>query len=68
MRVPGKDLSEGELIAHCKELIAGYKSPRSIAFVDALPVSGAGKVLKIKLREPFRHRTRAQRRLNAAFC
>jgi acyl-CoA synthetase (AMP-forming)/AMP-acid ligase II len=53
VRVPGKDVSEGELIAHCKELIAGYKAPRSIAFVDALPVSGAGKVLKTKLREPF---------------
>ena len=41
------------LIAHCKTLIAGYKCPRSVDFVDALPLSGAGKVLKTKLREPF---------------
>ena len=38
---------------HCKTLIAGYKAPRSVAFVEALPLSGAGKVLKIALREPF---------------
>ena len=40
-------------MAHCKSLIAGYKSPRSIDFTLALPLSGAGKVLKTKLREPF---------------
>ena len=45
--------STTELIAHCKTLIAGYKCPRSIDLVDALPLSGAGKVLKTKLREPF---------------
>ncbi|MFT5933236.1 MAG: acyl-CoA synthetase (AMP-forming)/AMP-acid ligase II [Hydrogenophaga sp.] len=38
---------------HCKTLIGGYKCPRSVDFVQALPVSGAGKVLKTKLREPF---------------
>jgi acyl-CoA synthetase (AMP-forming)/AMP-acid ligase II len=47
------ETSERELIDHCKSLIAGYKCPRSVDFIDALPLSGAGKVLKIKLREPF---------------
>ena len=48
-----------ELIDHCKALIAGYKCPRSVDFVAALPLSGAGKVLKTTLREPFwRGRTR----------
>jgi long-chain acyl-CoA synthetase len=42
-----------ELIAHCKQLIAGYKCPRSIEFVDELPLSATGKILKTKLREPF---------------
>ncbi|HWS76490.1 MAG TPA: long-chain fatty acid--CoA ligase [Quisquiliibacterium sp.] len=50
---PGQDASADEIIAHCRTLIAGYKCPRSVAFVDALPLSGAGKVLKTKLREPF---------------
>jgi acyl-CoA synthetase (AMP-forming)/AMP-acid ligase II len=55
VRKPGQDASAEELIAHCKSLIAGYKCPRSVAFADALPLSGAGKVLKTKLREPFWH-------------
>lgn len=53
VRKPGQDVSDADVIAHCKLLIAGYKCPRSVAFVDALPLSGAGKVLKTKLREPF---------------
>ncbi len=53
VRKLGEDVSAEELIALCKSLIAGYKSPRSVDFVEALPLSGAGKVLKTKLREPF---------------
>ena len=41
-----------EIQEHCKTLIANYKCPRSVEFVEALPLSGAGKVLKTKLREP----------------
>jgi len=42
------------LIAHCRTLIARYKCPRSIAFTpEALPLSGAGKILKTELRKPF---------------
>ena len=44
--------SEDELIAFCKERLAGYKCPRSVEFREVLPLSGAGKVLKTKLREP----------------
>ena len=50
---PGQEASPETLVAHCKSLIAGYKCPRSVAFTEALPLSGAGKVLKTKLREPF---------------
>ncbi|SFI00232.1 Acyl-CoA synthetase (AMP-forming)/AMP-acid ligase II [Collimonas sp. OK307] len=50
---PGSTITTEDVIAHCKSLIAGYKCPRSVAFVDALPLSGAGKILKTKLREPF---------------
>ena len=42
-----------ELRDFCKTLIAGYKAPRTVSFVDALPLSGAGKVLKRELRERF---------------
>ncbi|MNK92830.1 Long-chain-fatty-acid--CoA ligase [compost metagenome] len=50
---PGQQLVADALIAHCKALIANYKCPRSVAVVEALPLSGAGKVLKTRLREPF---------------
>lgn len=46
--------TEAEIIAHCKELIAGYKCPKSISFHDGeLPKSGPGKILKRELRKPF---------------
>lgn len=42
------------LKAHCRARIADYKCPRSISFRDeALPLSGAGKILKTELRKPF---------------
>ncbi|MEJ8812447.1 long-chain-fatty-acid--CoA ligase [Variovorax ureilyticus] len=50
---PGAKVTPDELVAHCKTLIAGYKCPRSVEFRDALPLSGAGKVLKTELRKPF---------------
>lgn len=43
-----------ELLAHLSDRIARYKIPRSFEFVDSLPVSAAGKVLRRELRE--RHR------------
>jgi acyl-CoA synthetase (AMP-forming)/AMP-acid ligase II len=45
-----------ELRAHVKEHIAGYKAPRTVEFVNALPLSGAGKVLKRELRSGYRER------------
>ena len=48
------DVTEAELLGHCRELIAGYKLPKGIEFrSDPLPKSGAGKVLKRELRAPF---------------
>jgi acyl-CoA synthetase (AMP-forming)/AMP-acid ligase II len=54
VRRPETSPSEDELIEHCRELIAGYKLPRSIDLRDEpLPKSGAGKMLKRELREPY---------------
>jgi acyl-CoA synthetase (AMP-forming)/AMP-acid ligase II len=50
---PGSQTTPDSIIEHCKTLIANYKCPRSVAFLEALPLSGAGKILKNKLREPF---------------
>jgi long-chain acyl-CoA synthetase len=50
----GANLTAEAVIEHCRQQIAGYKLPRSVAFRDQpLPLSGAGKVLKRDLREPF---------------
>ncbi len=50
----GANLTSEAVIEHCRTQIAGYKIPRSVAFRDQpLPLSGAGKVLKRDLREPF---------------
>jgi long-chain acyl-CoA synthetase len=40
-----------ELIAWCRERLAAFKYPRRVSFVDALPRSATGKVLKAQLRE-----------------
>ena len=45
------DVSEPELIAHCRASLAPYKIPKGIFFIDALPRSGMGKVLKAELVE-----------------
>jgi long-chain acyl-CoA synthetase len=51
---PGHTATEPELIAHCRESIAGFKVPRTIAIrQEALPKSGAGKILKRDIRAPY---------------
>jgi acyl-CoA synthetase (AMP-forming)/AMP-acid ligase II len=42
-----------EIIAFCKKHIAGYKTPKSIEFVDSLPKNPAGKILKRELRDKY---------------
>ena len=42
-----------EIIAYARERIAGYKLPKSVDFVDALPRNPSGKVLRRELREPY---------------
>jgi acyl-CoA synthetase (AMP-forming)/AMP-acid ligase II len=43
-------LGEAELIAWAKERMAGYKVPRSVVFLDELPLNATGKVMKAQLR------------------
>jgi long-chain acyl-CoA synthetase len=49
---PGSEL-EAELIAHCRAHLAGYKAPRSIDFVAAMPRHPTGKLYKRLLRDPY---------------
>jgi fatty-acyl-CoA synthase len=47
------DLSEGDIIDFCQGKLARYKIPKTVTFVDALPRTAAGKVLKRELRDQF---------------
>lgn len=42
--------TEAEIIAHCRESLAAYKVPKSVRFVDELPKSPIGKILRRELR------------------
>ena len=42
-----------EIMEHCRSMLAGFKRPRSVIFVDSLPRNAMGKVLKKELREKF---------------
>ncbi|MDT5080284.1 MAG: hypothetical protein QOJ80_4921 [Mycobacterium sp.] len=48
---PDAELSEARVIAHCRELIAGYKVPKQVEFATSLPLTASNKVLKRALRE-----------------
>ena len=50
----GVTLTAEEIIDHCRAHIGGYKIPRRIALVDALPRTAVGKVQKAALRETYR--------------
>jgi acyl-CoA synthetase (AMP-forming)/AMP-acid ligase II len=51
--VPEATLTEDEVIARCKKELAGYKVPKTVAFVDAFEVNANGKVRKDVLRATF---------------
>lgn len=45
-----ENLSESDIKAHCKEHLTGYKRPKQIEFMDELPKSTVGKILRKELR------------------
>jgi fatty-acyl-CoA synthase len=47
----GQRATEAEIVAHVRERLAGYKAPRDVEFVSALPKTSTGKVQKFELRE-----------------
>jgi acyl-CoA synthetase (AMP-forming)/AMP-acid ligase II len=50
---PGKELSEKDIIDFARARIAGYKLPKSVDFIEALPRNPSGKILRRELREPY---------------
>ena len=51
VRTPDAKLSEAEVTAFCRKELTAYKVPKQVAFVDALPKSAVGKILRRELRD-----------------
>ena len=49
---PGHEADAAGIITHARERIAGFKCPKSVNFIDALPRNPSGKILRRSLREP----------------
>jgi long-chain acyl-CoA synthetase len=49
-KAPGATLTETDLIAHCRRQLSAYKVPKEVRFLDALPKSNVGKILRKDLR------------------
>ena len=47
---PDRQVSADQLIDHCRSLIAGYKKPKQVRFIDKLPRNSVGKIVKAELR------------------
>ena len=47
---PGAALSAGEVVTFLRAELAGYKCPKQVSFIDALPRTASGKVQKTQLR------------------
>lgn len=50
VKLPGATVSELDVVAHCRKELAGYKVPKQVLFVEALPKSNVGKILRRELR------------------
>ncbi len=48
---PGETADAEEIIAHCREMLAQDKVPQAIEFIDVLPKSAVGEILRVKVRE-----------------
>jgi long-chain acyl-CoA synthetase len=49
-RAPGAALTEADVIAHCRRELTAYKVPKDVRFLEALPKSNVGKILRKDLR------------------
>jgi long-chain acyl-CoA synthetase len=50
VKKPGTDVTPDEIIAYCRENLTAYKVPKQITFIDELPKSAVGKILRRELR------------------
>ncbi|HEY4610180.1 MAG TPA: hypothetical protein VIH06_13280 [Ilumatobacteraceae bacterium] len=48
---PGSTATAEELVAHCREHLAAYKIPRALQFVDEVPITASGKIMRRLLKD-----------------
>ena len=49
-KIPGATVTEADVIAHCRRELTAYKVPKEVRFLEALPKSNVGKILRKDLR------------------
>ena len=47
---PGAEVTTDEIIAFCREKLASYKAPHQVTFIDQLPKTSSGKILRRTIR------------------
>lgn len=53
VRVPDAEVTPDQPIAFSRERLAGFETPKTVIFVDALPETVGGKIMKYKLQEQY---------------
>ncbi|MBP1713815.1 MAG: fadD5, partial [Deltaproteobacteria bacterium] len=48
---PGESLTEEEIVKYCQDRLAAYKVPKKIEFLESLPKSAIGKILRREIKE-----------------
>lgn len=50
---PGRELTADDVVVTCERFLASYKKPRRVVFVDELPKTGSGKLMRRQVRDQF---------------
>jgi acyl-CoA synthetase (AMP-forming)/AMP-acid ligase II len=53
VRKAGVEVTEDDIVAFGRTQLAGFKTPKKVAWIDALPRNPSGKILKKDLRAPY---------------
>ena len=49
--LPGATATADDLVVHCRDHLAAYKIPRAVQFVDEVPITASGKILRRLLKD-----------------
>lgn len=55
---PGHAVTKEQVLGHCAETLASFKRPKAVHFIDAMPLTGSGKIRRVQLRERLTNESR----------